>query len=75
METRQGDTETGRLGDWEIRRQGAERGDLFAERAFAAENVVIVLGEAMRFVAHVLQQPQRERSGGSAAAARPDPGT
>ena len=30
----------------------------FAERRFAAEDVVVVLGEAVGFVADVLQQPQ-----------------
>ena len=32
-----------------------------AEGRFRAEQVVVVLGEAVRFVAHILEQSQRER--------------
>ena len=34
---------------------------LFAQHRLAAEDVVIVLSEAMGFVAHILQEPQGER--------------
>ena len=37
---------------------------LLAEHRLAPQNVVIVLGEAVGFVADVLQQPQARRSGG-----------
>jgi hypothetical protein len=36
----------------------------FVEGAFFPEQMVIVLSEAMRLVANVLQQPERERAAG-----------
>ena len=35
---------------------------LFSQRPLPPQDVVVVLGEAVRFVAHVLQQPQRVRA-------------
>jgi hypothetical protein len=48
---------------WSLRsartpRRPAARGDVFVERALAAEDVVVVLGEAVGFVADLLEQAQ-----------------
>ena len=39
-------------------RKSSDDKELFTQRRFAAQDVVVVLGEAMGLVAHVLQQPQ-----------------